>query len=239
MSEVTLDIETMHCWKCLVSKPLSAFSVDVGRKGGLNRWCKVCVAIGRGRGGYLLRAQRRQAEEVRGVRTCTRCGVEKPREDYLMSSWGSRYCAPCRSDMRKEARARINADPVKREASRTYSRKYQLSTKYGLTPDEFELLFARQGRRCAICGGEDPTGNGWTVDHSHLDQHVRGIVHGVCNTGIGHLGDTLEGVIRAVVYLARDELGDIGPDGWWPAIRKMMVEHITYMNSLPPVEFDR
>lgn len=76
--------------------------------------------------------------------------------------------------------------------------------KYGWTPSDFDNCFNVQGRRCACCGSASPRGNNdWCVDHDHKTRLIRGIICGLCNTGIGHLGDDLAGVSNADVYLRR------------------------------------
>ena len=39
------------------------------------------------------------------------------------------------------------------------------------------------------------------IDHIHGTTKVRGWLCGTCNTGLGGLGDTLEGVLQAAIYL--------------------------------------
>lgn len=41
----------------------------------------------------------------------------------------------------------------------------------------------------------------WVLDHDHNDDSFRGWLCDKCNTGIGKLGDNLDGVIKAVNYL--------------------------------------
>lgn len=41
----------------------------------------------------------------------------------------------------------------------------------------------------------------WVLDHDHTDDSFRGWICDRCNTGIGKLGDNLDGVIKAVNYL--------------------------------------
>ncbi len=43
------------------------------------------------------------------------------------------------------------------------------------------------------------------VDHCHASGKVRGILCTVCNTGLGMLGDTLEGLRAATDYLTAAE----------------------------------
>ena len=82
--------------------------------------------------------------------------------------------------------------------------RFQLRA-YGLTVADYEALVEKQGGRCACCGATEP-GRGhvrWCVDHDHKTGQIRGLLCHRCNAGIGLLGDDLESVMRAVVYLQR------------------------------------
>jgi hypothetical protein len=56
---------------------------------------------------------------------------------------------------------------------------------------------------CACCGGTDPGKRGWMVDHDHVTGEIRGILCNRCNLGIGLLGDSIEGVRKALTYLEK------------------------------------
>ena len=73
--------------------------------------------------------------------------------------------------------------------------------KYGLTPADYNDLLARQSGVCGICG-KPPNGKALGVDHCHESGRVRGLLCNDCNIGIGKLGDTAEGVQRALRYLS-------------------------------------
>ena len=49
------------------------------------------------------------------------------------------------------------------------------------------------------CCGKIP--HKWCLDHDHSNDSFRGWVCEPCNTGLGKLGDSLDGVIKAVNYL--------------------------------------
>ncbi len=87
-----------------------------------------------------------------------------------------------------------NADRRKLQA-----RTWQLK-KYGLTIESFAALEQQQECRCANCGKVVPL---LDVDHDHTTNKVRGLLCRECNTGIGLLGDTLDGLRNAVAYLER------------------------------------
>ena len=57
--------------------------------------------------------------------------------------------------------------------------------KYGLTPEDFDELLARQKGRCYICGTDEPTAKGWSVDHCHETNVVRFVACNPCNTALG------------------------------------------------------
>ncbi|NDC73096.1 MAG: hypothetical protein EBZ62_06525 [Sphingobacteriia bacterium] len=40
----------------------------------------------------------------------------------------------------------------------------------------------------------------WALDHDHDDDSFRGWLCDKCNTGIGKLGDNLEGIVNAMNY---------------------------------------
>lgn len=119
---------------------------------------------------------------------CAGCGTEIPAERHAGSTYCSRECQ------------KRTADARWREKSPGYMRKYL----YGLTPEDFEALLAKQGNRCAICGSDEWPGkdNRPQVDHDHDTGEVRGILCGNCNTGLGHFKDDLQLLKVAVRYLS-------------------------------------
>ncbi len=55
------------------------------------------------------------------------------------------------------------------------------TTKYGLTDEERDSLFARFDGLCAVCRVEPAT----VIDHSHDSGEVRAALCHVCNKGLG------------------------------------------------------
>lgn len=56
---------------------------------------------------------------------------------------------------------------------------------YGLTPDEWELIWHHQGARCAVCLRSPRPGETFHLDHEHQSGQsgpVRGILCPYCNT---------------------------------------------------------
>lgn len=75
--------------------------------------------------------------------------------------------------------------------------------QYGISLEQFEELLDHQGGGCALCGKSlDAMNRRMNVDHCHETGEVRGILCTGCNTGLGHLGDNIEGLQKALAYLA-------------------------------------
>lgn len=73
---------------------------------------------------------------------------------------------------------------------------------YGISLKDFDALLEFQGGGCAICAKPiDAMRRRMNVDHDHKTGKVRGILCSGCNTGLGHLGDNVEGLKRALYYL--------------------------------------
>jgi hypothetical protein len=99
------------------------------------------------------------------------------------------------------AKWRTNQDREKRRAC-------ALQYLYGMTLEDWNVLFDAQGRACACCGAKTSNAkSGWNVDHDHETGRVRGIVCHRCNVTLGRVGDSLEAVkatfVQFVTYLER------------------------------------
>lgn len=109
----------------------------------------------------------------------------------------------------REARAR---DPNRTEKSRAYALanpdvllRSRLK-RYGLAPDLFEAMVFCQSGLCKICG-LPPRGR-WrrlAVDHDHVTGRVRGLLCSNCNAALGALGDSVDGLNRAIKYLSEPD----------------------------------
>lgn len=73
--------------------------------------------------------------------------------------------------------------------------------RYGLTFEGYIQMLKGQRYRCAICRSKPEGGRRLAIDHCHRTGRVRGLLCDLCNTALGKLGDTVEGVTRALKYL--------------------------------------
>jgi hypothetical protein len=77
-----------------------------------------------------------------------------------------------------------------------------LKSRYGITEDDYSVLFNNQQGCCAICG-VDYTGSkrNLDVDHDHTTGNVRGLLCNNCNRGLGHFQDSPTILLKALEYL--------------------------------------
>jgi len=134
------------------------------------------------------------------LKTCKHCKEEKPLDEFYKhprtADKRDHRCKVCASAYSKKK----NKQP-RMEGGPPSERVHQLR-KYGLTPQTYEDLRIAQDYRCACCGiHQDDLTRRLSVDHCHTTGVVRGLLCQSCNMGIGKLGDTLAGVMRAVEYL--------------------------------------
>ena len=140
---------------------------------------------------------------------CVRCGAV----DRLPSG----DCRPC--GHRNKATWQKTHQPKSRgynskwrqehpESARTSSRKSGLRHNFGLTIEEYDARLLAQGGVCAICG-KPPTTRRLAVDHDHrccpgdrsCGKCIRGLLHDICNRGLGYFRDDPVLLISAVEYL--------------------------------------
>lgn len=108
-------------------------------------------------------------------------------------------CEPCfREDNRKKARKSYHRKPL--EQRTRANRAVALMRYHGITVEQFDELFAKQGNLCAICRTEIAKPH---VDHCHETNVIRGILCAHCNTAIGLLGDDPERMLRAAEYVSQ------------------------------------
>ena len=92
-----------------------------------------------------------------------------------------------------------------RQSRAVYNRRAKLKQYYGLPPEAYDQILARQGGRCAICLREQHSRyrRRMAVDHDHASGEVRGLLCGDCNRGIGQMHDSPDIAQRAATYLGK------------------------------------
>jgi hypothetical protein len=80
----------------------------------------------------------------------------------------------------------------------------QTRKKYGLTLNQYRMLFEMQNHKCAICGQQQE--QTLSVDHDHRTGKVRELLCIKCNTIIGFADDNVEILQKAIEYLQHHSL---------------------------------
>lgn len=81
-------------------------------------------------------------------------------------------------------------------------RNAYLKKSYGITLEEWGVMFEKQNGRCAICGiSSQEFWHSLCVDHDHKTGRVRGLLCRRCNAALGNLQDDVSVLQKAIVYL--------------------------------------
>ncbi len=125
-----------------------------------------------------------------------------------------RHCKDCDGTLHlgdnwSEARARKRTyvcTPCSHERNRKrpkgVNRSSWLMRNYGLTIEDYDMMYVEQEGSCAICGvhsSEIPMS--LAVDHCHDTGAVRGLLCTSCNTTLGNMGDNPALLREAAKYL--------------------------------------
>lgn len=148
------------------------------------------------------------------IRRCYHCGETKvldlfPRHKGMPKGRGYQCKRCCRlktKRYRKDHPERVAETERKRHRIGDLGNSDRcLLYKVGLPMGGYDILFSKQGGRCAICGTETPGGR-WNarfhVDHCAETGKVRGLLCNNCNRGLGFFNDHPERLLSAAKYLA-------------------------------------
>lgn len=91
-------------------------------------------------------------------------------------------------------------------------RRYQLKSRYGLTPEQYRAILDSQDGLCCICRCPETLIDHRTkrprrlaVDHRHDTGAVRGLLCAKCNKAIGLLKENPRTLLAACDYLLRHQ----------------------------------
>jgi hypothetical protein len=88
------------------------------------------------------------------------------------------------------------------QASTSWYNEKGYERRYGITKEQRDEMFEKQGKVCAICKSPSPKSKtGWHTDHDHATNKVRGILCHSCNTAMGSLQDKVEVLQSMIAYL--------------------------------------
>lgn len=110
-------------------------------------------------------------------------------------------------------RASYAANPDIQEYYKRHAKQYRIDNpnrrrhgeirkRYGLTPEQYQLMRDAQNDSCAVCRKKfSKTPH---VDHCHDGGHVRGLLCFNCNRAIGHFQNDVTIIQNAIRYLKRN-----------------------------------
>jgi Recombination endonuclease VII len=158
------------------------------------------------------------------MKICSRCKNYKELTEFSkhrghndgLNSW----CKKCRSEFRKKPENRNkdrilgilwrkkNPEKAKeqsrkaRERHPDKSRKFFLKDLYGMTIEQYNLLFEKQQGKCAICERhQSELTKRLHVDHNHNTGKTRGLLCHYCNTALGSFKEDITLLNKAIEYL--------------------------------------
>lgn len=92
-----------------------------------------------------------------------------------------------------------------KEKKKDQSRRSLLKNKYGITPEQFEVMNATQEGLCAICKrppeASDARKRRLEIDHNHTTGQIRKLLCHGCNVALGLFQDSSGILYRAMEYL--------------------------------------
>lgn len=133
------------------------------------------------------------------LKICSKCKQELPLTSFHKASdRKSKYKSHCKSCISKKQKETYREPEQYRRRMENHWRYQGIE----MTMPEYEKLLEAQNGCCAVCGAtENKNGTRLCVDHCHTTGQIRGLLCHDCNTGIGKLGDSKEGLMKAIKYL--------------------------------------
>lgn len=129
------------------------------------------------------------SERLVANQTCRACIIENKKRHYQKNA----------DKIREDNKARYL---LQREDRLAYNFRSKLKTRYGMTVEDSDTLFASQGGKCAIClTALDRDDARQCLDHCHSTGKVRGFLCGHCNSGLGYFNDNPAILRAAADYL--------------------------------------
>lgn len=89
-------------------------------------------------------------------------------------------------------------------AGKAAMRRADLRRKYGITPEDYDLMLLLQGKKCGLCRGLNPAkAPRLVVDHDHRTGMARELLCDRCNHLLGNANESEEILQAAIKYVRR------------------------------------
>lgn len=135
---------------------------------------------------FPRRKDGRLGDRVRG--DCSEC----------LRIYKKKYAEANKDDIAAKKKARYYRD---KEKNKDKFRHFRYKRKYGITVEEFTRIANQQDNLCKLCRSPSGGKKRLCVDHDHVTGRFRGLLCIQCNVALGKLGDSVEGLERAIMYL--------------------------------------
>ena len=178
------ETTSKKCTKCAETKPITQYNKC---KGARRAYCKSCHAAESIKW-HRSNADKRRAHTIAYQRNWRANNKEKTKE-YGRRSY-----------------KKLTPEQKKQKAHK--SRMRSLQRKYGISAENWQMLYERQGGLCALCRVPGRTGRHGilSVDHCHETGRIRGLLCTPCNSAIGILGESRERIARVLAYVSGFDL---------------------------------
>ena len=104
-------------------------------------------------------------------------------------------CNSCaRAKAYKYKKEQVSETQIKKDTQR---KDYNLSIKYNIGIDDYNLILEVQDYKCMICKQIKKL----SVDHNHKTGQIRGLLCHNCNVGLGNFKDNCDYLKTAIEYL--------------------------------------
>ncbi len=153
------------------------------------------------------------------IKTCNRCLTSKEETEFGKATRNT--CKTCWNAYQKayrdnnpertkelriawqaKNRQKVNAQGSEwRKANPNKVRSFKLKTRYGITQEDYLIMYAEQKGICKIC---EKYFEKLVVDHCHTTLKIRGLLCQKCNAGIGFLTENENALNNAIKYVKGD-----------------------------------
>lgn len=207
------------CSKCKEEKDISCFT----KRGDSERYRSHCKECNNSKNKERYdNSDRKSLEEENlrlkssmapeGYKYCRVCDNYKTLDSFYNADRPDGKRSNCKDCHAQDGAERYQEEYKGTEKQRNRLKGGHLKRQYNITPADYNKLLEDQNFCCAGCGRHvSEFKNALAVDHDHncckedisCGRCIRGLLCQLCNTGIGLLGDNIEGVKKALDYLDR------------------------------------
>lgn len=143
------------------------------------------------------------------MRACSKCLKSKDEEQFswkIKNKQRQSRCKSCHKEYRKQHYNDNRQKYIDKARRWETLQGGKLFVRYRLTEDDLSSMIAKYDGKCWLCKTKPAV----YVDHDHsccsgdttCGKCVRGVLCSGCNTGLGLLGDNIDGLKRAILYVS-------------------------------------